>query len=387
MNLHEYQAKQLLAKYGLPTLKGVVCETLREVEMFFSKNNLGIWVLKCQVHAGGRGKAGGIKVVKSKKEALSFAEYWFGNRLITHQTDIKGQPVGKIFIEDYVDVKKELYFSLVIDQGISRVLCITSTLGGSDIEQISKSAPHSLYKVSLDPFIKSQDYQRRLLGFKLGLNDKQIKEFNKIFVGMESLFFDNDLTLAEINPLAITHDDNFICLDFKVDIDNNALFRHSKLLEMYDVTQENKREVYAKRLGLSYVSLKGNIGCMVNGAGLAMSTIDMIKLYGGEAANFLDIGGNINKERITEAFRIVVSDPKVKAILINIFGGIVCCDLVASGIVAALIDNKITIPVAIRLEGNNAKFGYDRLTSSNIINVHTFTDLTIAIQQAVIMAR
>ncbi|AKC60497.1 ADP-forming succinate--CoA ligase subunit beta [Blochmannia endosymbiont of Camponotus (Colobopsis) obliquus] len=386
MNLHEYQAKQLFVQYDLPIPKGVVCSTFYDVERYFLNAGYGPWVLKCQIYAGGRGKQGGVQIVSSKKEALTFAKHWLGNRLVTHQTDVIGQPVDKILIENYINVKKELYFGIVIDRNKSRVMCVVSIAGGVDIEKITKTSPHLLHQVTLHPLIGGQLYQGRVLGYKLGLNVTQVNQFSKIFMSSASMFYDNDLLLAEINPLVIDTDDNLICLDGKINVDNNACFRQTKLFKMYDDTQEDTREVYAKKLGLSYVSLKGNIGCMVNGAGLAMATMDIVKFYGGEVANFLDVGGNVTKGNLIKALEIILFDQKVKSVLINIFGGIVCCDLVAESIIETIISNSVTTPIVVRLEGNNAKFGYNRLINSRL-NINIANTLIDAIQQIITITK
>ncbi|MCR3755720.1 MAG: succinyl-CoA synthetase subunit beta [Sodalis sp. Psp] len=381
MNLHEYQVKQLLARYSLPIPMGYVCNTSCEAEESALKISAGPWVMKCQVHAGGRGKSGGVKVVKSKEEIRDFAEQWLGKRLVTYQTDNQGQPVNQILVERAIDIAKELYLGAVIDRGTHRVVFMASTEGGVEIEKVAEEMPHLIHKIALDPLIGPQSYQGRELAFKLGLSGKQVNQFSKIFMGLATLFLERDLVMIEINPLVITSASDLICLDSKLSADGNALFRHPELREMRDYSQENEREAHATQWDLNYVALNGNIGCMVNGAGLAMGTMDIIKLHGGEPANFLDIGGSVTKECVAEAFKVILSDDKVKAVLINIFGGIVRCDLIADGIIDAVSGVGVSIPVVVRLEGNNAELGIKRLVNSGL-NIIVATSLVDAAQQA-----
>lgn len=382
MNLHEYQAKQLFAQYGLPTPKGYVCNTPHEAEKFASKIGAGPWVVKCQVHAGGRGKSGGIKVVKSKEEIRAFTEQWLGRRLVTYQTDALGQPINHILVEAATDITKELYLGAVVDRSTQRVMFMASKEGGVGIEKVAKETPHLIHKVTLDPLTGPQPYQGRELAFKLGLSGKQISQFSKIFMGLATLFLDRDLTLVEINPLVITGAGDLICLDGKLNADDNALFRQPELRKMRDPSQENEREAYATQWGINYITLDGNIGCMVNGAGLAMGTMDIVKLHGGEPANFLDVGGSVTKERVTEAFKIILSNKKVEAVLVNIFGGIVRCDLISDGIIDAVSEVGVSVSVVVRLEGNNAKLGVKRLVDSGL-NIIAATSLADAAQQVV----
>ncbi|CUX97184.1 ADP-forming succinate--CoA ligase subunit beta [Candidatus Hoaglandella endobia] len=384
MNLHEYQAKQLLARYGLPTPTGYACTTLREVEESASKIGASPWVVKCQVHAGGRGKSGGVKIVKSKEELQAFAEQWLGKRLVTYQTDAMGQPVNQILVEAATDIAKELYLGAVIDRSKRQVVFIASTEGGIEIEKVAEETPHLLHKSALDPLTGPQPYQGRDLAFKLGLSGKQVSQFSKIFMGLAKLFLERDLTMVEINPLVITGDGSLICLDSKLSADSNALFRQPELRKMRDYSQEDEREVHATQWKFNYVALEGNIGCMVNGAGLAMGTMDIVKLHGGEPANFLDVGGSATKERVTEAFKIILSDKKVKAVLVNIFGGIVRCDLIAEGIIGAVSKVGVNVPVVVRLEGNNAELGANSLADSGL-NIIAAKSLTDAAQQVVAM--
>lgn len=382
MNLHEYQAKQLFARWGLPVPKGHACSSANEAEKATTEPGGNLWVAKCQVHAGGRGKSGGVKLCNHKQDVRQFAEHWLGKNLVTYQTDAQGQPVHQILVEVATDIAQELYLGAVIDRSSSRVVFMASTEGGVEIEKVAEKTPELIHKVTLDPLTGPQPFQARELAFKLGLTDKQVKQFSHIFMNLAHLFLDCDLALLEINPLVITKKGDLICLDAKLTVDDNALFRQPELREMRDVTQEDAREAYAAQFELNYVALDGNIGCMVNGAGLAMGTMDIIKLYGGEPANFLDVGGGATRERVAEAFKIILSDEKVKAVLVNIFGGIVRCDLIADGIIAAVAQVGIKIPVVVRLEGNNADLGAKKLSESDL-NIIAATSLTNAAQQIV----
>ncbi|TNI88557.1 ADP-forming succinate--CoA ligase subunit beta [Aeromonas allosaccharophila] len=382
MNLHEYQAKQLFAEYGLPVSEGYACATPQEAAEAADKIGGNTWVVKCQVHAGGRGKAGGVKVAKSKDEIRAFAQNWLGKNLVTYQTDANGQPVTKILVESCTDIAKELYLGAVVDRGSRRVVFMASTEGGVDIEKIAHETPHLIHKATLDPLVGPQPYQARELAFKLGLVGDQIKQFTKIFLGLGQMFLDCDFALLEINPLVITKQGNLHCLDGKINIDANALYRQPKLREMHDPSQDDPREAHAAQWELNYVALDGNIGCMVNGAGLAMGTMDIVNLHGGKPANFLDVGGGATKERVTEAFKIILSDSNVKAVLVNIFGGIVRCDMIAEGIIGAVKEVGVKVPVVVRLEGNNAELGGIKLAESGL-NIIAAKSLTDAAQQVV----
>lgn len=382
MNLHEYQAKQLFARYGMPAPTGYACTTPHEAEEAASKIGCGPWVVKCQVHAGGRGKAGGVKVVNSKEDIRAFAEAWLGKRLVTYQTDVLGQPVHQILVEAATDIDKELYLGAVVDRSSRRVVFMASTEGGVEIEKVAQDSPELIHKMTIDPLVGPQPYQGRELAFKLGLTGKQVSQFAKIFMGLATLFLERDLAMVEINPLVITKQGDLVCLDGKLGADGNALFRQPVLREMRDLSQEDERESRASQWELNYVALDGNIGCMVNGAGLAMGTMDIVKLYGGEPANFLDVGGGATKERVAEAFKIILSDDKVKAVLVNIFGGIVRCDLIADGIIGAVAEVGVNIPVVVRLEGNNAELGTKKLADSGL-NIIAATSLTDAAWQVV----
>ncbi len=384
MNLHEYQAKQLFAEYGLPVPQGLACST--ENEMVTATKNIGgdKWVLKCQVHAGGRGKAGGVKVASSEAEVRAFATQWFGKRLVTYQTDANGQPVNTILVEACGNIAKELYLGAVVDRSSRRVVFMASTEGGMDIETVAHNTPELIHKATIDPLTGAQPYQARDLGFKLGLNANQLKQFTKIFLGLSKMFMECDLALLEINPLIITGEGDLLCLDGKINIDSNALYRQPKLKAWNDETQDDPREVEAAHWDLNYVALDGNIGCMVNGAVLAMGTMDIIKHHGGLPANFLDVGGGATKERVTEAFKIILSDSNVKAVLVNIFGGIVRCDLIADGIIGAVAEVGVKVPVVVRLEGNNAELGSQKLAESglNIIAAQSLTDAAVQVVKA-----
>ncbi|BDC87203.1 ADP-forming succinate--CoA ligase subunit beta [Aeromonas caviae] len=382
MNLHEYQAKQLFAEYGLPVSEGYACATPQEAAEAADKIGGNTWVVKCQVHAGGRGKAGGVKLAKSKDEIRAFAQNWLGKNLVTYQTDANGQPVTKILVESCTDIAKELYLGAVVDRGSRRVVFMASTEGGVEIEKVAHETPELIHKAAIDPLVGPQPYQARELAFKLGLAGDQIKQFTKIFMGLGQMFLDCDFALLEINPLVITDKGNLHCLDGKINIDANALYRQPKLREMHDPSQDDPREAHAAQWELNYVALDGNIGCMVNGAGLAMGTMDIVNLHGGSPANFLDVGGGATKERVTEAFKIILSDSKVQAVLVNIFGGIVRCDMIAEGIIGAVKEVGVKVPVVVRLEGNNAELGARKLADSGL-NIIAATSLTDAAQQVV----
>lgn len=384
MNLHEYQAKQLFAQYHLPVSRGIVCKTVAEAVQGISELNGNTWAAKCQVHAGGRGKAGGVKLVRNAEEVRSFAEQFLGKRLVTFQTDAKGQPVNAIYIEETCQIARELYLGAVIDRASQRVVFMASAAGGMNIEEIAAKTPELIHKVTLDPLVGGQPYQGRELAFKLGLKGNEVNAFAQIFVRLAKLFIEKDLALVEINPLVVTTDSELLCLDAKISVDNNALYRQPELKAMQDLSQDDSREAEAEALNLNYVALDGNIGCMVNGAGLAMGTMDIIKHHGGLPANFLDVGGGATKERVAGAFKIILSDSHVKAILVNIFGGIVRCDLIAEGIVAAVNEVGVTVPVVVRLEGNNAPLGREILAKSglNIIAAQTLTDAAVQVVKA-----
>ena len=382
MNLHEYQGKQLFAQYGLPVAKGIAVDTPDEAAAAAEKIGGDKWVVKAQVHAGGRGKAGGVKLVDSPAEAKAFAEKWLGQRLVTYQTDANGQPVTKILVETCTDIANELYLGAVVDRSSRRIVFMASTEGGVEIEKVAHETPEKILKATIDPLTGAQPYQGRELAFKLGLQGDQIKQFVNIFLGLAKMFEEKDLALLEINPLVITDAGNLHCLDAKIVIDSNAVYRHKDIQAMHDPSQDDEREAHAAQWELNYVALEGNIGCMVNGAGLAMGTMDIVKLHGGQPANFLDVGGGATKERVTEAFKIILSDSTVSAVLVNIFGGIVRCDLIADGIIGAVKEVGVNVPVVVRLEGNNAELGAQRLAESGL-DIIAATSLTDAAQQVV----
>jgi succinyl-CoA synthetase beta subunit len=385
MNLHEYQAKQLFAEYGLPVSTGIAVDNGPDAKAAAEKIGGDKWVVKAQVHAGGRGKAGGVRLVDSPAEAQSFAEEWLGKNLVTYQTDANGQPVSKILVESCTDIAQELYLGAVVDRATRRVVFMASTEGGVEIEKVAEETPEKILKAIIDPMTGAQPFQGRDLAFRLGLNSDQVKQFTKLFIGLAKLFEDFDLALLEINPLVITDQGNLHCLDGKINIDSNAMYRQPKLKEMHDPSQEDAREAHAAEWELNYVALDGNIGCMVNGAGLAMGTMDIVQLHGGSPANFLDVGGGATKERVTEAFKIILSDTNVKAVLVNIFGGIVRCDLIAEGIIGAVHEVGVEVPVVVRLEGNNAELGRQVLSDSGL-NIIAATSLTDAAEKVVAAA-
>jgi succinyl-CoA synthetase beta subunit len=385
MNLHEYQAKQLFAEYGLPVSTGIAVDNGPDAKAAAEKIGGNKWVVKAQVHAGGRGKAGGVRLVDSPAEAQSFAEEWLGKNLVTYQTDANGQPVSKILVESCTDIAQELYLGAVVDRATRRIVFMASTEGGVEIEKVAEETPEKILKAIIDPMTGAQPFQGRDLAFRLGLNSDQVKQFTKLFLGLAKLFEDFDLALLEINPLVITDQGNLHCLDGKINIDSNAMYRQPKLKEMHDPTQEDAREAHAAEWELNYVALDGNIGCMVNGAGLAMGTMDIVQLHGGSPANFLDVGGGATKERVTEAFKIILSDTNVKAVLVNIFGGIVRCDLIAEGIIGAVHEVGVEVPVVVRLEGNNAELGRQVLSDSGL-NIIAATSLTDAAEKVVAAA-
>ena len=384
MNLHEYQAKQLLAQYGLPVSKSEVVSSVEQAVQ--AANSLGgsRWVVKAQVHAGGRGKAGGVRLVSTKEEVAAVAKDLLGKRLVTYQTTADGQPVHQLLIEQPCDIQQELYLGAVVDRAKQRIVFMASTEGGVEIEKVAHDTPEKILTAVVDPLLGVQAYQARELSFALGLKGIQIKQFTQLLLGLGKLFQECDLGLLEINPLVITTSGDLLCLDCKINIDDNALYRQPALRAIRDTSQEDERENRARDWELNYIALDGNIGCMVNGAGLAMATMDIVKLKGGSPANFLDVGGGATKERVTEAFKIILSDSNVRAILVNIFGGIVRCDLIADGIIGAVSEVGTNLPVVVRLEGNNAALGAKKLSESglNIIAAQSFTEAAVKVVKA-----
>lgn len=382
MNLHEYQGKELFSEYGLPIPLGKPVSTVEEALAAAEALGGNAWMVKAQVHAGGRGKAGGVKYVTSKEAVAAETKRLLGRRLVTFQTDEYGQPVNQILIAQPCDIKRELYLGAVLDRSTRRVVIMASTEGGVEIEKVAEETPEKILKITIDPLLGVMPYQARDIGFKLQLTANQLKEFTQILLGLGKMFVERDLSLVEINPLIIDQNDHVICLDAKVVVDDNALFRQAQLRAMRDPSQEDERENRAHDWELNYIALDGDIGCMVNGAGLAMATMDLIKLHGGNPANFLDVGGGATQERVTEAFKIILSDEKVKGILVNIFGGIVRCDMIADGIIGAVKDVGVKIPVVVRLEGNNADLGAKKLSESGL-NIIAANSLTGAAEQIV----
>ena len=386
MNLHEYQGKQLFAEFGLPVSKHEVIFNAEEAIHACNKIGGKKWVVKAQVHAGGRGKAGGVKLIESPEEARDFADQWLGKRLKTYQTDENGQLVSAILIESCTDIDKELYLSAVIDRSSQSVTFIASSEGGVNIEEVASKTPEKIIYENVDPLTGPQPFQARRISSVLGLDSNQAKQFSGMFQNFVKLFNELDLSLLEVNPLVINGEGKLHCLDAKINLDSNALYRHPSLVEMQDPTQEDPRESEAAKHDLSYVSLDGNIGCMVNGAGLAMGTMDTIKYFGGAPANFLDVGGTATQERVSNAFKIILADPEVKVVLVNIFGGIVRCDLIAEGIVAAIKDVGVSVPVVVRLEGNNAELG-SRILADSGVEVESLNDLESAAKKSVELAK
>ena len=386
MNLHEYQGKLLFAQYNLPVSKGKVIFDARDAEDACNEIGGSKWVVKAQVHAGGRGKSGGVELIDSVESATRFAERWLGKRLVTYQTDKKGQLVNSILIEECTSISKELYLSAVVDRDSQKIVFIGSSEGGVNIEDVAKNSPEKIIYQGID--IENSNAKEEALSISrvLGLNDIQTKQFIPMIENLLRLFIEKDLSLLEINPLVINDNGDLHCLDAKINIDSNALFRQPELQEMYDETQEDPQEAEAAKSDLSYVSLDGNIGCMVNGAGLAMGTMDTIKFFGGNPANFLDVGGTATQQRVAKAFKIILKDKEVKVVLVNIFGGIVRCDLIAEGVVAAMKEVNINIPVVVRLEGNNADLGAQILSEANIA-IHSINNLSDAANKAVELAK
>ncbi len=382
MNLHEYQAKKLFSEYGIQVPRGGIATSPEEARQV--AKNLGgeSWVVKAQVHAGGRGKGGGVKRVSGLPELEKTVGQMLGSRLVTHQTRPEGLPVNKVLIEYLSIIEKELYLGALIDRVSSRIVFMASPMGGMDIEEVAANQPQQIFTVSINPVAGLQPFQCRQIAFRLGLVGSQVNQLTQTMNGLYRLFVEKDLSLIEINPLIITTQEELVALDAKINVDDNALYRQAELAALRDPAQEDERECRARQYELNYVTLQGNIGCMVNGAGLAMATMDLIKLHGGEPANFLDVGGGITADRVVEAFKLVVSDDNVKAILVNIFGGIVRCDLIAEGIIQAMRDVQLSIPVVVRLEGTNAARGLQLLEESGL-TVITASDLADAATKVV----
>ncbi len=385
MNLHEYQSKKLFAEYGIPVLRGIAASSVDEVARAAQELGGDGWVIKAQVHAGGRGKAGGVKLVKDIDALKTAADGYLGSRLVTHQTTAAGLPINTVFVETLCELERELYVSLVVDRASERVVVMASAMGGMDIEEVAANQPEALVNIAVDPVVGLQPYQCRQLSFGLGLEPSLARPMTQMLMGLYQLFTEKDASMVEVNPLVVTTKGDLLALDAKIGIDDTALYRQQDLLAMRDATQEDEAENIAQQHGLNYVTLDGDIGCMVNGAGLAMATMDLIKLHGGDPANFLDVGGGTTAEKVAEAFKLILSDKKVKAVLINIFGGIVRCDLIAQGIIKAVGEEGITLPVVVRLEGTNAEHGRELLAESGLAIVAA-SDLADAAEKVVTLA-
>ncbi len=382
MNIHEYQAKEVLKKYGVPILRGKTATTLHEARQAAQELGGKIWVVKAQIHAGGRGKGGGVKVAKTLDEVENHAKNILGMKLVTHQTGPEGKIVHTIFIEEGCNIDKEFYVAAVVDRATNRVTMMASTEGGVEIEEVAAKHPEKIFKVSIDPAVGMIPFQARQLVFKLGIPDAAQGEAVKTLLGLYAAFEKSDCSIAEINPLVLTKENKIIALDAKLNFDDNALFRHKEIAAMRDFREEDPAEVEASKFDLAFIKLEGSIGCLVNGAGLAMATLDIIKLHGGEPANFLDVGGGANKEKVTHAFKIILKDPNVKAILVNIFGGIMKCDIIADGVIAASRELGLKVPLVVRLAGTNVEKGREMLEKSGL-NITPALDLTDAAKKVV----
>ncbi len=382
MNLHEYQAKGLFAAFGIPVPRGLPAETPAAAVKAAEELGGDLWVVKAQVHAGGRGKAGGVKLARTLDEVREYADGMLGVQLVTHQSGPEGLPVNIVYVEAGSDIDRELYLSMLVDRELSRVAFIASAAGGMDIEQVAADTPEKIFSVAIAPDAGLQDYQARQLAFGLELDKQQMRQFGDLIKKLYRLYIDSDASLVEVNPLITNKAGDVIALDAKINIDSNALFRQPKLCELRDESQEDEKEREAAEHDLNYVSLDGNIACMVNGAGLAMATMDLIKLHGGEPANFLDVGGGATSERVAEAFKLILSNKNVAAILVNIFGGIVRCDLIAEGIISAVKEMGVSVPVIVRLEGNNGDKGRQLLADTGL-DIISAEDLTDAAKKAV----
>ncbi len=382
MNLHEYQAKQLFAEYGIPVPPGGAARDVQRARAIAAELGGERWVVKAQVHAGGRGKAGGVKLVDSVDELDQTVASMLGSQLVTHQTGPEGLPVHHVLIEPVSDVQRELYLGAIIDRARERVVFMASSLGGMDIEEVATDQPDMLLTCTVDPVVGLEPYQWRQVGFELQLDVDKFPALGKVMQGLYRLFMEKDASLVEINPLVVTRDGDIVAVDAKINIDDNAAFRHPEFDSYKDATQENSKELEAKKFDLNYIPLDGNIACMVNGAGLAMATMDLIKLHGGQPANFLDVGGGTTAEKVAEAFKLILSDEHVEAVLVNIFGGIVRCDLIAEGIIKAVEEVHVAVPVVVRLEGTNVDKGKDMLRHSGLA-IETADNLTDAARMAV----
>lgn len=379
MNLHEYQAKNLLKIYGMDTPNHIVASTSKEAEMATSILKGNKFAIKAQIHAGGRGKAGGVKLISSSAQAKEFTELWLGKNLITYQNKPLGQPVHRILVEETVEINNELYLSILVDRQSEQIMLICSSSGGTEIEDISKNNPELIHKIGVPINNKFSNKELNKICARLEISENLYEKFKALVAEGLKLFIENDLTLLEINPLVTTNDNRLVALDCKMSIDANALFKHPHIIDLQDWTQIDHKEAEAHHAGLNYIALEGNIGCMVNGAGLAMATMDLIKLSGGEPANFLDVGGSATADTVSKAFKILLSDPNVRVVLVNIFGGIMRCDIIANGIIAAIKEVGIKIPIVVRLEGTNVELGKEILNQStlNIVSADSLTDAAI----------
>jgi len=388
MNIHEYQAKSLLAKFGVAVPRGGVAYTAKEAERVAKDLGGPVWVVKAQIHAGGRGKGGGVKVVKSVKDVTDAAKKMIGMQLVTHQTGPAGKEVKRVYVEEGCDIARELYLGILVDRGSSRITMMASTEGGVEIEKVAAETPEKILKVAIDPATGMQPFHARKLAFALGLEGDQVRNAVRFMLALYEAFTSLDASLAEINPLVITKKGSVIALDAKMNFDDNALFRHKDLQELRDEDEEDPAELEASKHDLNYIKLDGNIGCMVNGAGLAMATMDIIKLYGGSPANFLDVGGGATRERVTTAFKLILSDPNVEGILVNIFGGIMRCDVIAEGVVAAAREVSLHVPLVVRLEGTNVDLGKKILNESglSIVSADNLADAAEKIVKQVVEA-
>ncbi len=382
MNIHEYQAKEILRRHGVPTLKGQVALTPDEALAAAKAIGGTAWVVKAQIHAGGRGKGGGVKVAKSLDEVRALSQQILGMTLITPQTGAEGKLVQKVFIEQACHIAKEYYVATLVDRHYGRVVMMASSEGGMDIEEVASQSPHLIHKVVIDPAVGMQPFQARQLAFKIGMTGKAINKATTVFLKLYSVFVAEDCAMAEINPLVVTQEEDVVPLDCKLSFDANALFRHPDVQELRDLSEEDPTEVEASRYDLAFIKLDGNIGCLVNGAGLAMATMDIIKLHGGEPANFLDVGGGASKEKVTQAFKLILKDPAVQGILVNIFGGIMKCDIIAEGIIAATKELGLKVPLVVRLQGTNVELGRKLLGESGL-NIIPADDLTTAAKNIV----
>ena len=386
MNLHEFQAKQLFNRYGISTPEGQSVTSGSQARQVAQQLAGERWVVKAQVHAGGRGKAGGVKLVDSLDEVEELTYELLGKHLVTHQTTAEGLPINQVLIEKPSDIDRELYVAVLVDRVTEQIVFMISAQGGMDIEAVAEEDPDAILNLYVDPVVGLQDYQCRCAGFFLNLTGDAFKQLRTVMQGLYQLFIENDVNLVEINPLVVTGQNELLAVDAKLNLDENGVFRHAELAAMFDPTQEDEAEVVAKQYGLNYIALDGDVACMVNGAGLAMATMDLIQKEGGQPANFLDVGGGTTADRVAEAFKLILSEKKVKSILVNIFGGIVRCDMIAEGIIQAAKEVGMPLPVIVRLEGTNAELGRELLAASGM-NIRVAQDLTDAAKQAVIAAQ